>query len=96
MLAKKLKRSAFGWGIFAFFLPFIACFILPFLKEGDPLKKSSWWNSSEGTSGSWDSGYGTAGYSRKTCGACHREVPLSSHSGQCCPYCGVYWGAEKS
>ena len=95
LLAKKLKRSAAGWGIFGFFLPYIACFILPFLKEADPQKKTSWWSSQQGSGSSWGSGYGTSYYSRKTCSACGREVPSDSHAGQYCPHCRAYWGSEN-
>lgn len=32
----------------------------------------------------------------KRCGNCQREVPLSSHVGQRCPHCGVYWGYDDT
>jgi hypothetical protein len=95
VLAGRLKRSKIGWGIFAFFLGYIACLVLPFLKEADPQKKTSWWSNQQGSSSSWGSGYGTSYYSRKTCTACGREVPSDSHAGQHCPHCGVYWSAEN-
>ena len=31
----------------------------------------------------------------KHCGNCGRKVPFSSHAGQHCPYCSVYWSDEK-
>lgn len=94
LLARKLKRSAVGWGIFSFFLPYIACLILPFLKEGDPVKRRSWWEPIGSGGNQWGS-YNTTEWSQKTCGACGREVPPDSHSGQRCPHCGAYWGAEN-
>lgn len=33
---------------------------------------------------------------RKVCGACNREVPLSSRPGMRCPHCRVYWAHEKT
>ena len=30
----------------------------------------------------------------KRCSNCGRSVPLNSHVGQRCPYCGAYWGFE--
>jgi hypothetical protein len=69
--------------------------VLPFLKEADPQKKTSWWSSQQESGSSWGSGYGTSYYSRKTCSACGREVPSESHAGQRCPHCGAYWGSEN-
>jgi hypothetical protein len=96
-LSGKLNRSKAGWGIFGFFLPYIACFILPFLKMTDPASKgTSWWNTTGGTgtsSGNTRGGYSF--YGEKTCGRCGRVVPSSSRPGQNCPHCGAYWGTES-
>jgi hypothetical protein len=97
LLAKKLNRSTAGWGIFGFFVPFIACFILPFLKVVDPATKgTSWWNTA-GNSGSYgDSSYGgTSYYDQKTCSRCGKVVSSSSRAGQNCPHCGVHWSTES-
>lgn len=32
----------------------------------------------------------------KSCGACHKEVSISSHSGMSCPHCGARWGSENT
>jgi len=32
----------------------------------------------------------------KKCGSCGRHVPSSSRSGERCPYCHAYWGAERT
>jgi hypothetical protein len=93
LLAKKLNRSAFGWGIFSFFLPFFSCFILPFLKwKETTYRPATSYNSSSYGNSSWGSGY----YSDKTCSSCHKSVPTSSRAGQYCPHCGVYWSTETT
>jgi hypothetical protein len=98
ILAGKLHRSTVGWGIFGFFVSFIACFILPFLKEIDPATKgTSWWNTAGSSGSSWNNNYGgTSYYSEKTCTSCHRIVPSTSRPGQHCPHCGVYWSTEST
>ena len=83
MLAKRLKRTRIGWGIFGFFIPFIACFILPFLGEAKPRPAGS-------------ISFGGSTYlSDKSCSACGKSVSLSSLAGQHCPHCGAYWGTER-
>jgi uncharacterized membrane protein YgcG len=96
LLARKLNRSAAGWGIFGFFLSYISCFILPFLKERDPNAKSaSWWNTAGNSGNSGGSNYGgTSYYGEKTCSRCGRVVSSSSRAGQSCPHCGAYWSTE--
>lgn len=88
ILAKKLNRSEFGWGIFSFFMPYLSCFILPFLNEAEERSYSK--------SSSYESGsYGSTYMSDKSCSACGKSVSLSSLAGQSCPHCGAYWGSER-
>ena len=89
ILAKKLDRSAWGWGIFSLFLPFLACFILSFLDESEDDDYSYPGGSSYGSSS-----YGNTYATDKSCTACGKGVPLSSAAGQHCPHCGVYWSSE--
>jgi len=89
MLAKKLHRSAWGWGIFSLLLPFVSGFIIPFLG----VKKYYGGGDYDYSGGS---GYTSTYLSDKSCSACGRSVPLSSASGQCCPYCGAYWSTETT
>jgi hypothetical protein len=96
-LAGKLHRSKVGWGIFGFFLSYIACFILPFLNERDPsAPRNSWWNTAGSSGSSWGNSYGgTSYYGQKTCSRCGRVVPSTSRPGQSCPHCGAYWSTES-
>lgn len=88
ILAGKLNRSRFGWGLFSLFLPWLAGIIIALLKPAEYKPRTDYDYTSPN--------YPTSTYiSQKTCSACGRSVSLSSSAGQRCPYCGVYWSTER-
>jgi hypothetical protein len=91
MLAKRLNRNPWVWGIGCLFLAGILPIVLALLgRAAKPFK----FEASAPRASSWG-GFGS--YTRdKRCSRCGRSVPLTSHAGQSCPFCGAYWSSEET
>lgn len=84
-MAKLLNRSRLDWFVLTLIFPFTLA-ILALLGRGQV--------SSDPYGGFI--GYFFAAARGKFCGRCGKAVPLSSHAGQSCPFCGAYWSYERT
>ncbi len=85
LLAKLLDRPRLDWFVLTLIFP-VMLTVLALMKPGRASV-----NPYGGALGHF-----FAAWRGKYCGKCQKAVPLSSHAGQRCPFCGAYWSYERT